>query len=81
MDVERGEQPGKDASLFWYDIARKMVVFAAVAAGIISVLMIANYIQTQTNDPLNSQVITQLLSQLQDNPEDDVLKEHVAITA
>ncbi len=77
MDADKGEQPGKGAASIWYEIARKMVVFSAISAGIISVLMIANYLQTKTNDPLNSQVITQLISQLQDNPEDEVLKEQI----
>ncbi|MEE8376802.1 MAG: PQQ-binding-like beta-propeller repeat protein [Candidatus Aminicenantaceae bacterium] len=61
----------------WYGIAKKIVIFAAVSAGILSVLMIANYLQTKSNDPLNSQVITQLISKLQDNPEDSVLKEQI----
>lgn len=61
----------------WYGIAKKIVIFAAVSAGILSVLMIANYLQTKSNDPLNSQVITQLISNLQDNPEDSVLKEQI----
>ena len=61
----------------WYGIAKKIVIFAAVSAGILSVLMIANYLQTKANDPLNSQVITQLIVQLQDNPEDTALKEQI----
>ncbi len=60
-----------------YGIAKKIVIFAAVSAGILSVLMIANYLQTKSNDPLNSEVITQLIAQLQDNPEDLVLKEQI----
>ncbi len=61
----------------WYGIAKKIVIFAAVSAGILSVLMIANYLQTKSNDPLNSTVITQLIAELQDNPEDSVLKEQI----
>jgi len=52
-------------------------VIAAVCAGILSVLMIANYLQTKSNDPLNSEVITQLIAQLQDNPQDTALKEQI----
>ena len=61
----------------WNKIAKKVLIFAAVSAGILSVLMIANYLQTKSNDPLNSQVITQLIAQLQDNPEDTILKEQI----
>ena len=61
----------------WYGIAKKIVIFTAVSAAILSVLMIANYLQTKSNDPLNNQVITQLIAQLQDNPEDTILKEQI----
>ena len=77
MNAQKGEHIRKNAALIWYNIARKIVVFAAVCAAILSVLMIANYLQTKTNDPLNSQVITQLITQLQDNPEDAVIKEQI----
>lgn len=77
MNSQKEEHTSKNSSLMWYGIAKKIVIFAAVSAGILSVLMIANYLQTKSNDPLNSQVITQLISKLQDNPEDSVLKEQI----
>ncbi len=77
MNSQKEEQTTKNPSLFWFGIAKKIVIFAAVSAGILSILMIANYLQTKSNDPLNSQVITQLIAQLQDNPEDTVLKEQI----
>lgn len=77
MNSQKEEHTRKNSSLIWYSIAKKIVIFAAVSAGILSVLMIANYLQTKSNDPLNSQVITQLISKLQDNPEDSVLKEQI----
>lgn len=77
MNSQKEEHTRKNSSLIWYGIAKKIVIFAAVSAGILSVLMIANYLQTKSNDPLNSQVITQLISKLQDNPEDLVLKEQI----
>lgn len=77
MNSQKEEHTSKNSSLMWYGIAKKIVIFAAVSAGILSVLMIANYLQTKSNDPLNSQVITQLISNLQDNPEDSVLKEQI----
>ncbi len=77
MNSQKEENITKNSSLVWYRIAKKIVIFAAVSAGILSVLMIANYLQTKSNDPLNSQVITQLIAQLQDNPEDTALKEQI----
>jgi outer membrane protein assembly factor BamB len=77
MNSQKEENITKNSSLVWYGIAKKIVIFAAVSAGILSVLMIANYLQTKSNDPLNSQVITQLIAQLQDNPEDTALKEQI----
>ncbi|MCJ7579702.1 MAG: PQQ-like beta-propeller repeat protein [Candidatus Aminicenantes bacterium] len=77
MKPQKEEQSKKNSLLMWDGIAKKIVIFAAVSAGILSVLMIANYLQTKSNDPLNSQVITQLIAQLQDNPEDTVLKEQI----
>jgi len=77
MNSQKDKHTKKTSSLIWYGIAKKIVIFAAVSAGILSVLMIANYLQTKANDPLNSRVITQLIVQLQDNPEDTVLKEQI----
>jgi len=77
MNSQKEEQKKKNSILIWYSIAKKILIFAAVSAGILSVLMIANYLQTKSNDPLNSQVITQLIAQLQDNPEDAALKEQI----
>jgi len=77
MNAQKEEQKKKNSILMWYGIAKKILIIAAVSAGILSVLMIANYLQTKSNDPLNSQVITQLIAQLQDNPEDAALKEQI----
>ena len=77
MNPQKEEHTKKNSLLMWNAIARKIVIFAAVSAGILSVLLIANYLQTKSNDPLNSQVITQLIAQLQDNPEDTILKEQI----
>jgi len=77
MNAQKEEQKKKNPILMWYGIAKKILIIAAVSAGILSVLMIANYLQTKSNDPLNSQVITQLIAQLQDNPEDAALKEQI----
>ena len=77
LNPQKEEKTKKNSLLMWNTVAKKVVIFAAVSAGILSVLMIANYVQTKSNDPLNSQVITQLIAQLQDNPEDTILKEQI----
>jgi hypothetical protein len=71
------ELEGKKRTELWYNIAKSIAIVAAVLAGILSVLMIANYIQTKSVDPLNSQAISQLMTKLQENPEDTVLIEQI----
>ena len=61
----------------WYNISKRIAIVAAVLAGILSVLMIFNYIQTKSVDPLNSQAISQLMTQLKENPDDTALKEQI----
>jgi outer membrane protein assembly factor BamB len=58
-------------------IAARVAVVAAILGTILSVLMIANYLQTQRADPLNSKAIQQLMLQLQDKPDDVALKEQI----
>jgi len=60
-----------------YNIVKRVAVVAAVFAVITSVLLIANYIQTKSIDPLNSKAISSLMSKLQENPNDTALKEQI----
>jgi len=60
-----------------YNIVKRVAVVAAVFAVITSVLLIANYIQTKSIDPLNSKAIASLMSKLQENPNDTALKEQI----
>jgi outer membrane protein assembly factor BamB len=57
-----------------YGLAKRAAIVSAVVAAIISVLLIANFIQTSSVDPLNSEALTTLMKQLQENPDDDALK-------
>ena len=50
----------------WYNIAKRIAVVAVIFALIISVLLIVNYIQTKSIDPLNSKAITQLMEKLRE---------------
>jgi len=61
----------------WYPLVKKVVVIAGVFAIILSILMIANYIQTRSVEPLNSQALKQLMLQLQKEPDNTVLKEQI----
>ncbi|UCH92940.1 MAG: PQQ-binding-like beta-propeller repeat protein [Candidatus Aminicenantes bacterium] len=60
-----------------YNTAKRVAIIAAVFAVILSTLLIANYIQTKSIDPLNSKAITQLMAKLQENPNDTALKEQI----
>ncbi len=60
-----------------YNIAKAIAVVAVVLAVILSILMIANYIQTKSVDPLNSKAIAQLMEQLRENPNEQALKEQI----
>lgn len=60
-----------------YNIVKRVAVVAAVFAVITSVLLIANYIQTKSIDPLNSKALSSLMTKLQENPDDTALKEQI----
>jgi outer membrane protein assembly factor BamB len=58
-------------------LARKVVIITGLFALIMSVLMIANYIQIKSVEPLKSPALSQLRLQLQKDPENTVLKEQI----
>ncbi len=60
-----------------YQIAKRVAVVAVMLSAILSILLIANYIQVKSVDPLNSQAVAQLMAQLQENPHDDTLKAQI----
>jgi outer membrane protein assembly factor BamB len=61
----------------WFSLASRLSVIALVFAIILSILMIANYLQTKSIDPLNSQALNQLMLKLQKEPENQALKEQI----
>jgi outer membrane protein assembly factor BamB len=77
MEKQLDKNKGKNRAGLWYNVAKRIAIVSAVLAGILSILMIANYIQTKSVDPLNSQAISQLMTRLQENPEDTVLIEQI----
>jgi outer membrane protein assembly factor BamB len=60
-----------------YNIVKRVAIAAVIFALILSVLLIANYIQTKSIDPLNSKAISQLMAKLRENPDDTALKEQI----
>jgi outer membrane protein assembly factor BamB len=77
MNTQKKEVTKQHRTKLLYIIAKRTAIIAAVLACVLSVLMIANFIQTKSIDPLNSQAISQLMTQLQQNPEDTALIEQV----
>ena len=77
MDMQAEDNKRKNRAKLWYNIAKRIAIVAALLAGILSVLMIVNYLQTKSVDPLNSLAISQLMTQLQENPNDTALKEQI----
>jgi len=61
----------------WQNLAGKLVIITTLFAAVISILMIANYIQTKTIEPLKSPALSQLMLQLQKEPENQALKEQI----
>ena len=76
MDTQTKDDK-KTRTKLWYNAAKRIAVVAGVLAGILSVLMVANYFQTKSVDPLNSPAITQLMTRLRENPEDTALMEQI----
>lgn len=77
MDTQTKDDKKIVGTKLWFNMAKRIAVVAGVLAGILSVLMVANYIQTKSVDPLNSQAISQLMTRLQENPEDTALMEQI----
>jgi outer membrane protein assembly factor BamB len=77
MNTENKDIKTKNSSKLVYNIAKRVAWIAGIFAAILSILMIANYIQIKSVDPLNSAAISQLMTRLQENPEDAALKEQI----
>jgi outer membrane protein assembly factor BamB len=75
MNSENQNQ--KNHQEIWYPLLRKIILITGVFALILSILMIANYIQTTSIEPLNNQALNQLMLQLQKDPDNQALKEQI----
>ncbi|WP_163711631.1 outer membrane protein assembly factor BamB family protein [Mangrovibacterium lignilyticum] len=58
-------------------LARGLAWFGAIFSLVVSVMLIANYFQLKSVDPLESPALKVLVEQLHENPHDDVLKENI----
>ncbi|WP_430972059.1 PQQ-binding-like beta-propeller repeat protein [Sunxiuqinia rutila] len=58
-------------------LARGLAWFAALFSLIVSIMLIANYLQLKSVDPLESPALQSLVERLHDNPNDEVLKENI----
>lgn len=70
------DKPSKKEGVL-YRTARGVAVVSGIFALILCVLLIANFLQTQSVDPLNSGALTRLMEELRENPEDTALKEQI----
>lgn len=61
----------------YYNMAKRTAIISALLAAILAILLIANFIQTQSVDPLNSPALTKLMEQFKENPNDQALKEQI----
>jgi hypothetical protein len=75
--MNSNKQTNSEYHEMWYSLARKIVLVTASFALIISILMIANYIQTKSIEPLKSPALAQLMLQLQKDPDNLALKEQI----
>ena len=67
----------RNAVLTCYHVAKRVAIIMAVFALILSILMIANFIQTKSIEPLNSKALNQLMLELQKDPDNLALKEQI----
>ncbi len=59
------------------NVAKGIAWFAVLFSLIVSVMLIANYLQLKTVDPLESPALQTLVDRLHDNPQDEALKEDI----
>ncbi len=60
-----------------YDLARGAAIVAGIFSLIVCTLMIANFLQTKLQDPVNSKPLEVLLEQLGDDPSNETLQQQI----
>lgn len=61
----------------WYPIARNTAIISGAFVLLLSALILVNYLQIQSVDPLNSEALTRLMQQLRQEPGNEDLKEQI----
>jgi outer membrane protein assembly factor BamB len=61
----------------WYPMARNAAMISGAFVLLLSALILVNYLQIQSVDPLNSEALTRLMQQLRDEPGNEELKEQI----
>lgn len=61
----------------WYPMARNAAIVSGAFVLLLSALILVNYIQVQSVDPLNSEALTRLMQQLREEPKNEALKEQI----
>lgn len=67
----------EDRKRLRYQILRSVAVVSGIFMLIFSILVLANYFQTKTTDPLNSPALETLMGQMEERPDDQALKEQI----
>jgi len=71
------ENPGSTKSRLLLRTAIGMAMISTLFSLIMAALLVINYIQLQSSDPLNSLIMAKLIVDLKKNPQDDTLREQI----
>ena len=75
MNQESEKTP--DLKMIYYQVARSITIISGIFMVIFTILVMANYFQTKTTDPLNSPALVTLMTQLKERPDDQMLKDQI----
>ena len=71
------ETPESRATRLWYPLARRIAAISGIFVLLLSALILVNYVQVQTVDPLNSEALSRLMLQLREEPENKALVDQI----
>jgi outer membrane protein assembly factor BamB len=77
MNDVNNEKEKRDRSITWYHFSKRVAIIAAFFSLLIGIIMIVNFLQTRSVDPLKVEVINKLVQQLQENPGQTDIKEQI----
>ncbi|MDZ7315738.1 MAG: PQQ-binding-like beta-propeller repeat protein [candidate division KSB1 bacterium] len=62
---------------FLKPLAERLLIISGIFIAVLALLLTANYLQLRWNTPLRSPALQQLMAQLQDDPDNEALKEQI----